>query len=101
MSQEFDIYRELWDYCDDNSRRIDNRDPFMPQPDMEDDDLHYGETPPPLVEENFPIYIEKPPKVKVREVPPEPQRKTIPETVTITDLVSPENIFKFMVERDK
>lgn len=23
MSQEFDIYRELWDFCDDNSRRID------------------------------------------------------------------------------
>lgn len=22
MSQEFDIHRELWDYCDDNSKRI-------------------------------------------------------------------------------
>lgn len=27
MSQEFDIHRELWDYCDDNSRRI---SPFYP-----------------------------------------------------------------------
>lgn len=24
MSQEFDIHRELWDYCDDNSRRIEH-----------------------------------------------------------------------------
>lgn len=22
MSQEFDIHRELWDYCDDKSRRV-------------------------------------------------------------------------------
>jgi len=28
MSQEFDIYRELWDYCDDQSRRI----PFPESP---------------------------------------------------------------------
>lgn len=22
MTQEFDIYRELWDYCDDSSKRV-------------------------------------------------------------------------------
>lgn len=33
MSQEFDIYRELWDYCDDSSKRV---VPFYPESPQEE-----------------------------------------------------------------
>jgi len=84
MSQEFDIHRELWDYCDEYSRRI---APITPPPSpTKDIDI---ESILEIIEEE-----EEQEREKKRKKQEDEKNKPPP-------LDTPENIFQYMVENTK
>jgi hypothetical protein len=89
MSQEFDIHRELWDYCDNYSRRIDYVEEYYPP------------SPSPVNGNNsdfdLDLVVEN---IEQEERNEKEQRKKLKEDKKLQppDLSSPENIFEYMSE---
>jgi hypothetical protein len=91
MSQEFDIHRELWDYCDEKSRRISPITTTLPTP---------TPTPSPTKDIDIEQFIEiiEEEEEKEREMK---RKKQEEDEQKIPSLDTPENIFHYMVDITK
>jgi hypothetical protein len=105
MSQEFDIYRDCWDYYDDASRRktffYENAPPPSPEPQYTtQQSIHTDSTD---------EFLEAVDRVLAQEEDRYPVQRTLPasdntgkvESKNQLDLSTPENVYKYMADKNK